>query len=132
MIDRRAPEQGARSQDTAKLLHSVIDLETVGDLLRHYPRRYAERGELTSLGRARGRRARHGRRRVSPGSCANPCATGAAPGSRSRSSTAPQEDLPVVLRKGSHAGESRLKTGGAACFAGKVGLFGAGRRRAGS
>jgi len=34
---------------TAKVLGDVLDIRTVGDLLRHYPRRYAERGELTSL-----------------------------------------------------------------------------------
>jgi len=34
---------------TAKILRSGLDIETVGDLLRHYPRRYAERGELTDL-----------------------------------------------------------------------------------
>ena len=34
---------------TAKVLADALDLRTVGDLLRHYPRRYAERGELTSL-----------------------------------------------------------------------------------
>ena len=28
---------------------AALDLETVGDLLRHYPRRYAQRGELTDL-----------------------------------------------------------------------------------
>jgi ATP-dependent DNA helicase RecG len=38
---------GAR---TAKALESGLDLRTVGDLLRHYPRRYASRGELTDLG----------------------------------------------------------------------------------
>jgi ATP-dependent DNA helicase RecG len=34
---------------TAKALGSALDLHTVGDLLRHYPRRYAERGELTNI-----------------------------------------------------------------------------------
>jgi ATP-dependent DNA helicase RecG len=34
---------------TAKILHAGLEIETVGDLLRHYPRRYAERGELTDL-----------------------------------------------------------------------------------
>ncbi|HWE89604.1 MAG TPA: DEAD/DEAH box helicase, partial [Pseudonocardiaceae bacterium] len=34
---------------TAKALASALDLHTVGDLLRHYPRRYAERGELTNV-----------------------------------------------------------------------------------
>ncbi|HVF20049.1 MAG TPA: ATP-dependent DNA helicase RecG [Mycobacteriales bacterium] len=34
---------------TAKVLADSLDLRTVGDLLRHYPRRYAERGQLTNL-----------------------------------------------------------------------------------
>ncbi|GGO93854.1 ATP-dependent DNA helicase RecG [Wenjunlia tyrosinilytica] len=34
---------------TSKVLADALDLRTVGDLLHHYPRRYAERGELTSL-----------------------------------------------------------------------------------
>ena len=34
---------------TAKVLGRGLDLHTVGDLLRHYPRRYAERGELADL-----------------------------------------------------------------------------------
>ncbi len=36
---------------TAKVLADGLDLVTVGDLMRHYPRRYAKRGELTDLGR---------------------------------------------------------------------------------
>ncbi|MDF3289215.1 ATP-dependent DNA helicase RecG [Streptomyces silvisoli] len=34
---------------TAKVLADHLDLHTAGDLLHHYPRRYAERGELTRL-----------------------------------------------------------------------------------
>ncbi|MFJ7153759.1 ATP-dependent DNA helicase RecG [Streptomyces sp. NPDC101118] len=34
---------------TAKVLGEQLGLHTVGDLLHHYPRRYAERGELTPL-----------------------------------------------------------------------------------
>lgn len=34
---------------TARALAKALDLNTVGDLMRHYPRRYAERGELTDL-----------------------------------------------------------------------------------
>ncbi len=34
---------------TAKKLADVFGLEAAGDLLRHYPRRYVEKGELTSL-----------------------------------------------------------------------------------
>ncbi|MEZ5116237.1 MAG: ATP-dependent DNA helicase RecG [Candidatus Nanopelagicales bacterium] len=38
---------------TAKVLASSLDLRTVGDLLRHYPRRYVTRGELTEIGSLR-------------------------------------------------------------------------------
>src|ERR1700730_4139823 len=34
---------------TAKVLTGGLDLHTVGDLLRHYPRRYERHGELTDL-----------------------------------------------------------------------------------
>jgi ATP-dependent DNA helicase RecG len=34
---------------TAKVLAEHLELRTTGDLLHHYPRRYAERGELTRL-----------------------------------------------------------------------------------
>src|SRR5438067_44705 len=34
---------------TAARLERALDLRTVGDLVRHYPRRYAQRGELTDL-----------------------------------------------------------------------------------
>ncbi|MFG2112990.1 ATP-dependent DNA helicase RecG [Streptomyces sp. NPDC048718] len=34
---------------TAKAMAEHLDLHTVGDLLHHYPRRYAERGELSTL-----------------------------------------------------------------------------------
>ncbi|HEX4655484.1 MAG TPA: ATP-dependent DNA helicase RecG [Mycobacteriales bacterium] len=34
---------------SAKALASGLDIATIGDLLRHYPRRYAERGVLTPL-----------------------------------------------------------------------------------
>ena len=38
---------------TAKTLATHLDLHTVDDLLRHYPRRYAARGELTDLSKLR-------------------------------------------------------------------------------
>jgi ATP-dependent DNA helicase RecG len=44
--DRLEPVLGGK---TATALASALDLNTVGDLLRHYPRRYAERGELTNV-----------------------------------------------------------------------------------
>ncbi|MFE4172036.1 ATP-dependent DNA helicase RecG [Streptomyces sp. NPDC056909] len=34
---------------TAKVMAEQLDLHTVGDLLHHYPRRYEERGQLTTL-----------------------------------------------------------------------------------
>ena len=47
---------------TAKVMAEQLDLHTVGDLLHHYPRRYAERGELTALADLPARRARDRRR----------------------------------------------------------------------
>ncbi|MBI1377740.1 MAG: ATP-dependent DNA helicase RecG [Frankiales bacterium] len=44
--DRLGPVVGAR---TAKVLGEALGLHTVEELLRHYPRRYAERGQLTDL-----------------------------------------------------------------------------------
>ncbi|WP_158890252.1 ATP-dependent DNA helicase RecG [Amycolatopsis anabasis] len=44
--DPLTPVLGAKS---AKALAESLKIETVGDLLRHYPRRYAERGELTDI-----------------------------------------------------------------------------------
>jgi ATP-dependent DNA helicase RecG len=43
---RRAPGIGDK---TAKALDDALDLHTVGDLLHHFPRRYARRGEHTDL-----------------------------------------------------------------------------------
>nr|WP_246422175.1 ATP-dependent DNA helicase RecG [Nocardiopsis mwathae] len=44
------PLRRTMGDTTAKKLAAELDLHTVGDLLRHYPRRYATRGELTPLG----------------------------------------------------------------------------------
>ncbi|RZQ64687.1 ATP-dependent DNA helicase RecG [Amycolatopsis suaedae] len=44
--DKLVPLLGARS---AKALASALNIHTVSDLLRHYPRRYAERGQLTDI-----------------------------------------------------------------------------------
>jgi ATP-dependent DNA helicase RecG len=41
--------KGAIGDRTAKVLERALGLHTVGDLLRHYPRRYQSRGELTDL-----------------------------------------------------------------------------------
>jgi len=45
----REPLTRALGPRTAKLLESAFDMATVSDLLRHYPRRYYTRGELTDL-----------------------------------------------------------------------------------
>ncbi|MEU4700212.1 ATP-dependent DNA helicase RecG [Nonomuraea dietziae] len=119
------PLSKALDPKTAKLLHSVLDLETVGDLLRHYPRRYAERGELTSLDALEvdehvtvvGEVTRLMRKPM-----------------RNRGGTWLEVEVvdgtgkKIYLSffgKGSHVAESRLKTGRRGMFAGKVGLFGA-------
>ncbi len=47
LTDALAKVLGAR---TATALENGLGLRTVEDLLRHYPRRYAERGQLTDLG----------------------------------------------------------------------------------
>jgi ATP-dependent DNA helicase RecG len=44
------PLRGVVGDKTAKALTDALDLRTAGDLLHHYPRRYAERGKLTDLG----------------------------------------------------------------------------------
>jgi ATP-dependent DNA helicase RecG len=44
-----APLRKVVGDKTAKALASGLELHTVGDLLHHYPRRYAERGEHTDI-----------------------------------------------------------------------------------
>ena len=44
-----SPLRSVVGDKTAKVLADGLDLHTVGDLLHHYPRRYAERGSLTDL-----------------------------------------------------------------------------------
>ena len=52
-VDLHTPLRGIVGGNTATVMAANLDLHTVGDLLRHYPRRYAERGELTDLARVR-------------------------------------------------------------------------------
>ena len=40
---------GLLGKKTSDALASALDLHTVGDLLRHYPRGYVDRGKLTSV-----------------------------------------------------------------------------------
>ncbi len=49
MVDLAAPVKAVVGDRTAKELTSRLGVHTVEDLLRHYPRRYYERGELTDL-----------------------------------------------------------------------------------
>ncbi|MEO8889068.1 MAG: ATP-dependent DNA helicase RecG [Jatrophihabitantaceae bacterium] len=49
MIDFGTPLSGIVGGRTAKPLEKAFGIRTVGDLMRHYPRRLAERGELTDL-----------------------------------------------------------------------------------
>ncbi|MFD0903703.1 ATP-dependent DNA helicase RecG [Actinomadura sediminis] len=49
MANLDEPLRKVLGDKTAKVLEKGLDLHTVGDLLHHYPRRYAHRGELTPL-----------------------------------------------------------------------------------
>jgi ATP-dependent DNA helicase RecG len=53
VVDLASPVRSVVGDKTAKELTSRLDVHTVEDLLRHYPRRYYERGELTDLGALR-------------------------------------------------------------------------------
>jgi len=50
MSDLNSPVTDIVGAKTAKLFESEFGIVTVGDLLRHYPRRYEHRGALTDLG----------------------------------------------------------------------------------
>ncbi|HLN71187.1 MAG TPA: ATP-dependent DNA helicase RecG [Streptosporangiaceae bacterium] len=49
MTTLREPLVRALGPKTGKALQTALGIDTVGDLLRHYPRRYYSRGELTDL-----------------------------------------------------------------------------------
>ncbi len=53
MATLETPLRHVVGDKTAKVLDQHLDLRTVGDLLRHYPRRYSERGDLTPLAELR-------------------------------------------------------------------------------
>ncbi|ACZ90655.1 ATP-dependent DNA helicase RecG [Streptosporangium roseum] len=123
------PLAKALDPKTAKLLESVLDLRTVGDLLRHYPRRYAERGELTDLDDLQvdehvtvvGEVTRAMRKPM-----------------RNKGGTWLEVEVVDGRRskiylsffgKTSHIAESRLRPGARGMFAGKVGAFGQGDKR---
>ena len=49
MVDQSARVHDVVGGRTAEVMEKLLDIHTAGDLLRHYPRRYFERGELTDL-----------------------------------------------------------------------------------
>jgi ATP-dependent DNA helicase RecG len=49
MTDLDSPLKPLVGQAAASALAAQLDINTIGELLRHYPRRYAERGKLTDL-----------------------------------------------------------------------------------
>ncbi len=49
MVDLDTRLRSVLGDKTAKALESAFDMKTVDDLLRHYPRRYADIGQLTDL-----------------------------------------------------------------------------------
>ncbi len=49
MVDLDTKLVNVLGDKTAKPLATAFEMKTVGDLLRHYPRRYAELGKLTDL-----------------------------------------------------------------------------------
>ena len=49
MVELNAKLSSALGDRTAKALHGAFGYSTIEDLLRHYPRRYVTRGELTDI-----------------------------------------------------------------------------------
>ena len=49
MTELSTPLVAALGGRAAELLGAQLSLHTVGDLLRHYPRRYVDRGRLTDI-----------------------------------------------------------------------------------
>ena len=49
MLSMDSKLEAAVGAKSAKALAGALDLHTVGDLVRYFPRRYAERGELTDI-----------------------------------------------------------------------------------
>jgi ATP-dependent DNA helicase RecG len=53
VIDESSHVRDVVGEKPAALLEKAFEVRTVGDLLRHYPRRYFEQGELTDLSKLR-------------------------------------------------------------------------------
>ena len=49
MADLESKLSSVIGDRTAKVLTDTFDIRTVGDLMRHYPRRYLVRGELSDI-----------------------------------------------------------------------------------
>ena len=49
LVDLDTPLVGPVGKKAADALAAKLDLHTVGDLVRHYPRRYVDRGKLTEI-----------------------------------------------------------------------------------
>ncbi|CCH34402.1 helicase-related protein [Actinosynnema sp. NPDC047251] len=107
---------------SADALESGLGLTTVGELLRHYPRRYDERGKLTEIKglelgehatvQARVKSARQRRMKSRSGELLEAVITDGS------------SDLHLVFfGRGSRAVERELLPGREAMFAGKVGMF---------
>ncbi|GLV52962.1 ATP-dependent DNA helicase RecG [Thermobispora bispora] len=107
---------------TAASLESALGIRTVGELLRHYPRRYAQRGELTPIASLR-----HGEHVTVVGRVSSVMRR---PMKNRRGTwldvvvTDGTDKLHLAFfGKGGHAAEQRLTPGTEAMFAGKVDVF---------
>jgi len=117
----RTPLTSLVGAKSAKLLAKALDLHTAGDLLRHYPRRYAQRGELTDIAgveigehvtvMARVLSASQRRMRNRRGSILEVTITD---GTRR---------LQLAFFNQTHYHQRRLRPGAVGLFAGKVGAF---------
>ena len=111
---------GAVGGKTASALERAFGMRTVGDLLAHYPRRYARRGELTPDLVAPGRRARDDRRRGAPRQRA-PHAEPQGLDPRGRDQRRPGRAVAHVLQP--VVARERPPPGRRGIFAGKVGEY---------
>jgi ATP-dependent DNA helicase RecG len=117
--DKLLPLLGKKSADA---LESGLGLTTVGDLLRHYPRRYDERGKLTDIAslelgehvtvQARVKRAAKRQMRTRRGFILEATITDGT-----------SELVLVFFNNPAHRAEKELLPGRQAMFAGKVGKF---------
>jgi ATP-dependent DNA helicase RecG len=116
--DSLQPVLGKKSADA---LEATLGLHTVGDLLRHYPRRYVEFGELTSISgleigehvtvQAEIRRVTQHRMRSRSGTRTEVVITDG------------QRELSMAFFNQLGKYKDKLKTGARGFFAGKVGMF---------